>query len=134
MTDRRLRLLLIFLLLPAYTWLTFNWTSEGETEAFCPIKKITGVPCPSCGTTRSVLLLTKGQFSDAIHTNPLGLLAGGFLLLAPLWLVYDLLRRRNSTWMIYCWAENKIQSNIFVYSSLIVLVAINWIWNIHKGL
>jgi hypothetical protein len=134
MTARRLRLLLIFLLLPAYTWLTFNWTSEGETEAFCPIKKITGIPCPSCGTTRSVLLLTKGHFTDAIHTNPLGLVAGGFLLLAPFWLVYDLLKRRNSAWMIYCWTENKIRSNIFVYSSLIALVAINWIWNIHKGL
>jgi hypothetical protein len=55
----------------------------------CPFKRLTGLPCLSCGTTRAALSLLRGDFSAAFHFNPLSaalgivFVAGG--LLAPVW-------------------------------------------------
>ncbi|HOC43426.1 MAG TPA: DUF2752 domain-containing protein [Thermoanaerobaculales bacterium] len=55
----------------------------------CLFRSITGVPCPSCGATRSVLALLDGDVPGALLLNPLvfaasiAFLAGGVV--APLW-------------------------------------------------
>ncbi len=55
----------------------------------CPFNAITGIPCPSCGTTRAALAMLQGRPLLALAFNPLAALAGAaFLcggLLAPLW-------------------------------------------------
>ena len=49
----------------------------------CTFHNITGIPCPSCGATRSAVLLANGNFFNALKMNPLflffyiGLLAWG---------------------------------------------------------
>lgn len=56
----------------------------------CPINRVLGVPCPSCGTTRAVLLLLEGRILDAVLMNPL-VVGGGFLFLGYLgygWIRY----------------------------------------------
>lgn len=40
----------------------------------CPIRLLTGYPCPACGTTRSIGCITIGRFNDAWQLNPLGFL------------------------------------------------------------
>jgi len=47
----------------------------------CLVKAVTGLPCPSCGLTRSGLALGHGDWPAAIHFHPLG----------PLFLVETLL-------------------------------------------
>jgi len=37
----------------------------------CFFKTITGIPCPTCGATRSVVYLASGEISAAIIMNPL---------------------------------------------------------------
>jgi hypothetical protein len=37
----------------------------------CWIRELTGVPCPTCGATRSLLAFTKLDFPSAFHFNPL---------------------------------------------------------------
>lgn len=55
----------------------------------CAFRALTGVACPSCGATRAVEALGRGDLATALSSNPLvvaGLLAfvtGG--LLAPIW-------------------------------------------------
>ena len=55
----------------------------------CPARLLTGIPCPSCGTTRAADAFVQGRLLAAAGFNPLaalgalGLLAGG--LLAPVW-------------------------------------------------
>lgn len=55
----------------------------------CPLRTLTGVPCPTCGSTRAGLALLHGDILGALQLNPLATLAGlAFLLggvLAPLW-------------------------------------------------
>lgn len=48
--------------------------SNGLTDGpiLCPIRFFIGMPCPSCGTTRSVGAISEGRFADALNFNPLG--------------------------------------------------------------
>ena len=39
---------------------------------FCLFKALTGVPCPGCGVTRSILALASGHFAEAWRANPAG--------------------------------------------------------------
>ena len=38
----------------------------------CTLKRIFGIPCPSCGLTRSIVYLSHFQFQKAFDLNPLG--------------------------------------------------------------
>ena len=63
----------------------------------CPLRALTGVPCPLCGMTTSVTSLVHGDVSAAISANPIGLLA----VATAVWLLID--RRRESVsvpWLI----------------------------------
>ncbi len=41
----------------------------------CPMAMMIHVPCPSCGSSRSVHGLLHGDLAEALHMNPLALLA-----------------------------------------------------------
>lgn len=41
-------------------------------DAFCPSVVITGLPCPGCGLTRSVLFFITGQWERSFYVHPLG--------------------------------------------------------------
>ena len=47
----------------------------------CPLKRLLGVPCPTCGTTRAVVLLLRGDVCGAFALQPLAMAVA--VLLAP---------------------------------------------------
>ena len=52
----------------------------------CAFKAFTGIPCPACGTTRSLMHLAHGDLQGSLLLNP----AFAFVtVLALLWLLYD---------------------------------------------
>jgi hypothetical protein len=57
--------------------------SDGFTTGpiLCPFRLITGHPCPTCGTTRSIAAIVDGRFLDSLLLNPLGIVIVGFLFL-----------------------------------------------------
>ena len=57
----------------------------------CPIKWLTGISCPGCGMTRSVLALLRLDFSAALQLHPLVF----YLLLAAPTMVILHLRNQN---------------------------------------
>lgn len=119
-----------------YIWLYFSTTSnitENNSVEVCLIKHVTNIPCPSCGSTRSVILLTKGNFVEALGLNPIGYLVALIMLVAPIWIVADMIFRDNSLFKCYQKIENQLKKPKYAIP-LILLVIINWIWNIKKGL
>ena len=119
-----------------YIWLFVNYhrsISESFEPGVCLYKRITGIPCPSCGSTRSVLSILKGDFVGALLWNPFGLIIISVLILAPLWILYDIVLRKDSLLQVYNRSEIFLRKK-WIAIPLILLVILNWIWNIYKGL
>jgi hypothetical protein len=81
-----------------------------------------------------VLLLLKGEFLQSVFTNPLGLVAVLFLLTIPVWIGYDVVRKKYSLLEFYAKSEITLRTQKAVYIPLISLVILNWVWNISKGI
>lgn len=41
----------------------------------CPLRSVTGIPCPLCGSTRGVIAAVHGEVGRALTLNPASLLA-----------------------------------------------------------
>jgi len=133
MTRNRLYLILALACLAGYSWIFFALHHPGNPFTLCFIKTITGIPCPSCGTTRSIMCLAHGDVYGAVKMNPLGLVSASIMLLVPLGLVYDLLSGKSLVFKSFNLAIETIRKK-WVAAVLIALVAANWIWNICKHL
>jgi hypothetical protein len=53
----------------------------------CVFKGLTGLPCPTCGATRSIVFLARGDITAAFFMNPL---VGACAIAAVLFLLYSL--------------------------------------------
>lgn len=49
----------------------------------CPLRLLTGIPCPFCGSTSAVMDLGTGDLATAVRIQPLTVLAAGVLVTAP---------------------------------------------------
>jgi hypothetical protein len=135
-SRNKLYLLILTVCSAGYIWLL--WQRKAETaptlfHAGCLIKQTTGVPCPSCGTTRGILALSNAEFYQAVNYNPLALPIAVFMLLLPLWILRDGICRSNSLQQSYRKAERAIRRPALAIL-LITLVGLNWVWNIYKGI
>jgi hypothetical protein len=54
----------------------------------CVFKGLTGIPCPTCGATRSVVHLSHGDIAAALFMNPLSVL---FMIAAVTYFLYCLI-------------------------------------------
>jgi hypothetical protein len=124
--------LVLTLCLAGYCWLGYS-RFDTENLTVCPMKIIAGVPCPSCGTTRSVERILHGHFMEAMVINPFGCIAFAFLIVAPLWILLDLFQKSSSFFLFYQRIEKTLQAQT-VYIPLIILCLLNWYWNIMKEL
>ena len=130
----RIYFLLSGLIVTGYTWIIVNSIiGQGTKQVVCPIKLATGIPCPSCGSTRSVLKIFEGDIISALQTNPLGFVIFTVLLVGPFWLLYDFILKKDTLWIFYNKVETILKDKK-VAVLLILLVLINWIWNISKEL
>ena len=94
---------------------------------------MTHIPCPSCGATRSVLYLTKGEIAEALYLNPIGVILVTIMIVVPIWLLYDVIFHKNTLFQFYRKIELTLNRRIIAIPA-ILLVLMNWIWNIYKGL
>lgn len=87
------------------------WLPSGVIPP-CPLRSLTGVPCPLCGMTTSVVETVQGDVTTALHVNPFGPLLVGFVVL--LFIV-----RRRREWR-------------FAVSALIPLALVSWIFQLAR--
>jgi hypothetical protein len=77
--------------------------------------------------------LVNGDFFEALLLNPFGYIVALIMLLAPVWIVIDLISKSSSLFNSYQKIE-KFLVKPKLAIPLIFLVLANWIWNITKGL
>jgi len=106
---------------------------QNETYRVCIIKNVTGYPCPSCGTTRAVSFLLKGKLMESIAVNPFGILIAMVMFFSPVWILIDSIFKKETLFSIYKKTESIIKKP-WIATILILLVILNWIWNIYKQL
>lgn len=99
----------------------------------CLIKQLTNTPCPSCGSSRSINLIIKGAFFEAIKTNPLGYIILVILIVSPIWIIIDVITKNEKFYLFYKNIETTLKKKKYALP-LILIVIFNWIWNISKGL
>lgn len=126
---------LLFFSAIGYLWVFYNllFVPADGGATLCLFKTITHLPCPSCGVTRTICSLIHQEESIGSVINPLGILVAVMMLIVPLWILIDLLIKKESFYNQYINIENFLQKRPIAISS-ILLITFVWIWNIVKGL
>jgi len=78
----------------------------------CPLKTITGVPCPLCGMTRGVTALVHGDFARALLMNPASYVAVALALL-----------------LLVQWRTKRVVIPVWV---IVTVLASMWAWQLFK--
>ena len=78
----------------------------------CPLRTITGIPCPLCGMTRGVTALVHGDVGHALFLNP------GSLLVVAL-----------AVLLIVQWRVKRVVVPVW---AIVTVLAILWSWQLFK--
>jgi len=71
------------------------WLTVAPLLRPCVFRGLTGVPCPTCGTTRAATAFLNGELTTAIAANPMAALAGlVFVAGAPLAVGWTMAKRK----------------------------------------
>ena len=95
----------------------------------CIFKWVTGVPCPGCGTVRSLRLLLHGDVMGSLMVNPLGVLLSLLAVAALVLVIRDALRDDD---LLYRLMHRRWP--VWALAVVVLLTLANWVWNIQKGL
>ncbi|QKJ62138.1 DUF2752 domain-containing protein [Flavobacterium sp. M31R6] len=137
MSKNKLYILILFACFLGYSWLLFlklaPIKNSGLDLTVCVFKRVTSFPCPSCGTTRAVSYLFNGEIVKSLFLNPFGIVVAGILVVSPGWIVWDIVAKKQSFYNFYIKTEKLIRKKEIAIP-LIVLVILNWVWNIYKHL
>ena len=89
----------------------------------CVFKGLTGVPCPTCGSTRSIVYLSHGDVASAFFMNPL-VLAGA--LAALVYLFYSLFTFFFVAPRVVVALSGKEKD--LIRASAVLLILANWLY------
>jgi hypothetical protein len=134
MPRRKLYLFILCFALAGYSWIILNqyFLNAGKpTVNVCIFRWMTGIPCPSCGTTHSLLSILRGDFQKAFSENSLGFPAALMLFFFPLWILSDLLLKKESFYRFYKKTELILRKRWIAYPAILLFLA-NWGWNVYR--
>ena len=78
---RSTRFLLLFFSVISISFASRIFDGFKSGPIVCPIRLLTGIPCPACGTTRSIGALCEGKFAESWSLNPFGIIIATAVLL-----------------------------------------------------
>ncbi|HEU5301808.1 MAG TPA: DUF2752 domain-containing protein [Acidimicrobiia bacterium] len=78
----------------------------------CPLRTVTGIPCPMCGMTRGVTSLVNGDFAHALLMNPASYLAIALTVL-----------------LFVQWRTRRVVIPVWVIA---VVLGVMWTWQLFK--
>jgi len=122
-------LIFVFSIIGAYIGIFFSEYPNPQTHvSICVIHNLTGYPCPACGTGRGLVYIRYGEFTNAFLMNPLSYISLIMSLIALIWIVFDLIKKKNTFLTTF---NKKIHPSIIIL--IIIFTICNGIWNIYKG-
>ena len=73
-----------------------------DPGVLCPVRRLTGLPCPLCGGTTALAAAGAGHFDSAFAANPIVLLGALALVAAPAYAgdLWWRLGDRHRTWLL----------------------------------
>lgn len=105
------------------------WIHAGLPTPLCPLHAVTGLPCPTCGSTRAAIALVHGDLATALAWNPLMTLvmigAALYVLYAAVVVIRNIPRLR--------WTPPSRSESRGIRIGVILLIAINWGYLIWRG-
>jgi len=108
--------------------LTAVWLRLGLPRPVCLLREWTGIPCPTCGTTRLVEALLAGDVLEALVWNPLVFLA---LAAVSTWAVLSAARfvLGLPAWGLVLSARERLAARVLAVIGLIG----GWAWVVWRG-
>ena len=92
---------------------------HADPGVLCPLRRLTGVPCPLCGSTTVFMQAGAGNWGAAVTANPFTVLAVLMLLLYPA-LTFDAPGR---------WKRLPLRARWILG---VAVVAADWLWQLHR--
>lgn len=97
------------------------WLAAAPHLHACVFRSLTGIPCPSCGTTRAATAFLQGDLMTAFINNPLAALVGLlFVVGAPIAVIWTTAR-----WPVPSLAN---PLPLWVRIGAVCLIAANWLY------
>ena len=121
-----IRVLTLLAILFAARALAIRSSGFSLGPSLCMFRNITGLPCPFCGTTRSVGNILLGNFKDALNLNPLGYFSLAFLVLL---FISPSTIKGSSLYLAKKWWSLSQRNQILLTVSLL---ATTWIFNLPR--
>ena len=90
-----------------------------------------GIPCPACGTTRGIILITEGRIIDGVLSNPNSIIIFPIIFMYPIIRLYDCFTHKTCSQKIYLTAEAKMGKKI-LYIPFVITEVIIWALNIYS--
>jgi hypothetical protein len=92
----------------------------------CPLRSLTGIPCPLCGMTTAATGLAAGDLGVALAANPFALLLAGFTLVMAV-----LMAARAIGWLAppAQWPASRRRQGYWVAA---VAAAASWAFQLHR--
>lgn len=96
------------------------WVHQNhDPGALCPLRRVTGVPCPFCGSTTVFMEAGAGHWGAALTANPVTVVAALVFLAAPL-LALDPVATLSRLPSRLLWIGGGL------------LLAGSWLWQLHR--
>jgi len=106
-----------FSLVGLYVWVAD--ATGANPPSMCLFRRITGYPCPTCGSTHMILAVARGHLHEAAGYNPLMFSS---VVLVPVLLVVRIGLRRRIVWI------TSARSRRLLASALLIAVLANWFY------
>ncbi|MEN9215040.1 MAG: DUF2752 domain-containing protein [Gloeomargarita sp. DG02_3_bins_56] len=103
--ERRHRRLILGVLLSPVVGAFFYNQGLHIPGLICPLYHFTGVPCPSCGLTRSFMAMARGDIGRAVQFHAFGPLLYGVFLLLGIHIILELCLNRAIMIPYWRWLE-----------------------------
>ncbi|MBI3006496.1 MAG: DUF2752 domain-containing protein [Ignavibacteriales bacterium] len=134
MTRKNLYIFSLVLSVAGYALIAWDVIDSRHGPTVCLFKTVIDLPCPSCGTTRSIAALAAGDVYQAMAINPFGVMSAFALIVIPLWIAADVLRKKDTFYHSYLAVERHVARKPWLSFLAVLIVVANWLWNVSKAL